>query len=40
MKNKTVENCVVNSISHWRFPVLKGGNMAQIEYPFEFIMNK
>ncbi len=40
MNNKTVENCVVKSVEHWRFPALKGGGMAQIEYPFDFVMNK
>ena len=40
MKNKTVENCVINSVEHWRFPALKGGGMAKIEYPFDFIMSK
>lgn len=36
IKNKAVENCVVNSIKFWRFPVPKGGGMVQIEYPFVF----
>ena len=36
MKNKNVENCIVNSIKFWRFPAPKGGGMVQIEYPFVF----
>ena len=36
IKNKAVEDCVVNSIKFWRFPVPKGGGMVQIEYPFVF----
>ncbi|MBO4350097.1 MAG: von Willebrand factor type A domain-containing protein [Proteobacteria bacterium] len=36
IKNKNVENCVVNSVKYWRFPPPKGGGMAQVEYPFEF----
>jgi len=35
--NKNVENCVVNSIKHWRFPAPKGGGMVRIaSYPFVF----
>ena len=40
MHNKNVEQCVVNSISHWRFPAIKGGSMASVEYPFEFSLSK
>lgn len=40
MNNKNVENCVLNSVNHWRFPALKNGGMSQIEYPFDFILNK
>ncbi len=40
MNNKTVENCVINSVNHWRFPALKNGGMSQIEYPFDFILSK
>lgn len=36
MKNKNVENCIINSIKFWRFPAPKGGGMVQIEYPFVF----
>ena len=36
IKNKNVENCVVNSIKFWRFPAPKGGGIVQIEYPFVF----
>ena len=36
IKNKAVEDCVINSIKFWRFPVPKGGGMVQIEYPFVF----
>lgn len=40
MKNKTVEDCIKNSILHWRFPAPKGGGIVQIEYPFVFEMSK
>ncbi len=36
IKNKNVENCVVNSVKFWRFPAPKGGGIVQIEYPFVF----
>ncbi len=36
IKNKNVENCVINSIKFWRFPQPKGGGIVQIEYPFVF----
>jgi len=36
MKNKAVENCMVSSIQHWRFPSPKGGGMSSIIYPFNF----
>jgi len=36
MKNKAVENCMQNSISHWRFPTPKGGGMCSVIYPFDF----
>ena len=39
MKNKNVENCITSSIMHWRFPAPKGGSMAQVEYPFDFILS-
>ena len=39
MKNKNVETCITNSIMHWRFPAPKGGGMAQVEYPFDFILS-
>ena len=40
IKNKTVEDCIKNSILHWRFPVPKGGGLVSIEYPFVFEMSK
>ncbi|MBQ9396709.1 MAG: AgmX/PglI C-terminal domain-containing protein [Proteobacteria bacterium] len=36
IKNKNVENCVINSIKFWRFPSPKGGGAVKIEYPFVF----
>ncbi len=36
MKNKAVENCMSNSIAHWRFPQPKGGGMCSVVYPFDF----
>ncbi len=36
IKNKNVEDCVVNSIKFWRFPAPKGGGIAKVEFPFEF----
>ena len=36
MKNKNVENCMKNSIQHWRFPAPKGGGMCSVIYPFDF----
>lgn len=36
LKNKNVENCLVNSIKFWRFPTPKGGGMVQVNYPFVF----
>ena len=36
IKNKRVEDCVVNSIKHWRFPAPKGGGVTQVEFTFEF----
>lgn len=36
MNNSNVENCMVNFIKSWRFPIPKGGGMASVEYPFVF----
>jgi len=36
MKNKNVENCMKNSIQHWRFPQPRGGGMCSVIYPFDF----
>ncbi len=40
IKNKNVEQCVLNSVKYWRFPVPKGGSLVQIEYPFVFDVGK
>ena len=34
--NKDVDDCISNSIKHWRFPAPKGGGTAQVEFPFIF----
>lgn len=39
MNNSNVENCMVNFIKSWRFPIPKGGGMASVEYPFVFETN-
>ena len=36
MNNSSVENCLVNSITHWRFPAPKGGGIVIVSYPFVF----
>ncbi|MBO4349964.1 MAG: AgmX/PglI C-terminal domain-containing protein [Proteobacteria bacterium] len=38
MKNKNVEDCIVDSISKWRFPAT--GTKAAVDYPFEFESSK
>ena len=36
LKNKRVEDCLVEAISRWRFPKPTGGVWAHIEYSFDF----
>ena len=36
MKNENIEQCISNSIKLWRFPAPKDGEIAKVEYPFEF----
>ena len=36
LRNKKVEECLKNSVLHWRFPAPKGGGLVQVEYPFVF----
>ena len=36
LKNATVEQCLIKSVNHWRFPAPKGGGIVAVEYPFVF----
>ena len=36
LKNQTVEQCLIKSVNHWRFPAPKGGGIVGVEYPFVF----
>lgn len=36
LKNATVEGCILNKISNWRFPTPQGGTKVVVTYPFLF----
>ncbi|GEM_PF-6031340 len=36
LKNEAVEQCLIKSVNHWRFPAPKGGGIVAVEYPFVF----
>lgn len=38
MKNENVENCMIQNINKWKFPVT--GTKASVDYPFEFDASK
>ena len=36
LKNSSVENCILNKVSKWKFPEPKGGTKVLVTYPFLF----
>ena len=36
LKNRTVENCILNKVAKWKFPEPKGGTKVVVTYPFLF----
>ncbi|MBM4388220.1 MAG: energy transducer TonB [Deltaproteobacteria bacterium] len=36
MNNASVENCILERVSKWRFPSPKGGGVVKVSYPFIF----
>ncbi len=36
LNNKNVEQCITNSIRHWRFPAPKDGGEVDVKFPFTF----
>jgi TonB family protein len=36
LRNATVENCILQKVSLWRFPQPKGGTQVKVTYPFLF----
>lgn len=36
LKNRTVENCILNKVSGWKFPEPRGGTKVVVTYPFLF----
>ena len=40
IRNKDLEKCITSSIKFWRFPSPKGGDVVQVEFPFEFVKER
>ncbi|MGZ3725825.1 MAG: AgmX/PglI C-terminal domain-containing protein [Pseudobdellovibrio sp.] len=36
LKNRSVENCILNKVAKWKFPEPKGGTKVLVTYPFLF----